>query len=81
MSNGQLLKTDGFESRLESFCKGIGQIEELAEKETFAAIEELMDMGTIKNWPALVRLVIGKMKAEMQAKITRINEARESVNR
>lgn len=81
MSNGQLLKTDGFEHRIESFCKNIEQIEDLAERETFASIEALMDMGTIKDWPALVRLVIGKMKSQMQERIERINEARELVNR
>lgn len=81
MGNGQILKTDGFEGRIESFCKGIEQIEDLAEKETLAAINELMGMGTIKDWPALVRLVIGKMKSQMQERIERINEARGLVNR
>lgn len=80
-NNVSLLKTDGFESRLDSFYKSVENIEQLAEKETFSAIEELMDMGTIKNWPELVRLVIRKMKEEMQEKINKVNEARDRVNR
>lgn len=80
-SNAPVLKTDGFETRLDSFYRNVEQMESLAEQETLNAIEELIDMGTIRDYPRLVRLVIGKMKEHMQERINKVNEARESVNR
>lgn len=80
-NNTPMLKTETMENRIDKFVKSIDSIEELAEQETFSAIEELLKMGTVKDWGKLVKIVFSEMKGQLQGRIEKASESRNLVNR
>lgn len=80
-NNTPMLKTETMENRIDKFVKSIDSIEELAEQETFSAIEELLKMGTVKDWGKLVKIVFSEMKGQLQGRIKKASESRNLVNR
>lgn len=80
-NNVPVLKTENMENRIDKFVKSIDSIEDLAEQETVSAIQELLQMGTIRNWGAMVKMVFSEMKDQMSQKIEKVNSARDIVNK
>lgn len=80
-NNVPVLKTETMENRIDKFLKSIDSVEALAEKETLSAIENLLQMGTIKDWGRLVKMVFAEMKGQLQNRIEKASEVRGIVNR